>query len=79
MHFYHDCDVDCSNYAQSELTHLAIDAFDRESVLGAKPKIWVQVTRTPMAKNYWLKLGKKMEQQGDRNLNLLTPTATERW
>ena len=49
-HYNRECDIPCSNYAQTELARLAIDAFDNESVLGAKPKVWVQVTRTPRVK-----------------------------
>ena len=52
MHFNHCCEVECSNYGQSELARLAIDAYDYESVHGAKPKVWVQMSRTPRVKKY---------------------------
>ena len=42
--------MECRNYGQSELSRLAIDAYDSESVLGAKPKVWVQITRTVRVK-----------------------------
>ena len=46
MHYSHMCDVDCRNYMQDKLTHIAIDAYDRDSVLGDKPKIHVSLNRT---------------------------------
>ena len=52
MYFNHCCEVECSNYGQSELARLAIDAYDYESVHGAKPKVWVQMSRTPRVKKY---------------------------
>ena len=52
MHFNRSCEVECSNYGQSELSRLAIDAYDYQSVHGAKPKVWVQITRTQRVKKY---------------------------
>ena len=52
MHFNRSCEVECSNYGQSELARLAIDAYDYQSVHGAKPKVWVQITRTQRVKKY---------------------------
>ena len=44
--------MECSNYGQSELAKLAIDAYDYESVHGTKPKVWVQMSRTLRVKKY---------------------------
>ena len=46
MHYSNMCDVDCSSYVQDELTCIAVDAYDRDSVLRDKPKIHVSLNRT---------------------------------
>ena len=50
MHFNRCCELSCSNYGQSEISRLAVDAFDYKSVHGTKPKVWVQLTRTARVK-----------------------------
>ena len=50
LHFNKVCNLECSNNGQSNLTRLAVDAFDRESVIGSKPKIWVTLVRTNRVK-----------------------------
>ena len=50
LHFNRVCNLDCSNNGQSELSRLAVDAFDDESVHGSKPKVWVQIVRTNRVK-----------------------------
>ena len=55
-HFDKTCNLDCSDNGQSHLTRLAVEAFDSESVLGRKPKVWVQLVRTNRVKK---KLGKE--------------------
>ena len=50
MHFNRCCEVECSNYGTSEISRLAVDAFDYESVHGSKLKVWVQITRTQRVK-----------------------------
>ena len=50
MHFNRCCELSCSNYGQSEISRLAVDAFDYESVHGSKPKVWVQMSRTARVK-----------------------------
>ena len=50
MHFNRVCDLNCSNFGQSEMSRLAVEAFDNESVHGSKPKVWVQIARTNRVK-----------------------------
>ena len=50
LHFNQKCNLDCSDNGQSHLTRLAVEAFDSESVLGRKPKVWVQLVRTNRVK-----------------------------
>ena len=80
MHFNRSCEVECSNYGQSELSRLAIDAYDSESVLGAKPKVWVQITRTPRVKKY-LANNKKRAAKGTQDTETIdtddNPTLVE--
>ena len=59
MHLSNGCDVICSNYDQEKLNPLAIDAFDRDSVLGDKPKIYVSLIRTMRVKKDLAKIKKE--------------------
>ena len=55
LHFNKTCNLDCSDNGQSHLTRLAVEAFDSESVLGRKPKVWVQLVRTNRVKKNLVK------------------------
>ena len=46
MHYPNVCNIDYSNYVQDELTRIAVVAYDRESILGDKPKTHVYLYRT---------------------------------
>ena len=59
MHFNRVCDLNCSNYGQSEISRLAVDAFDNESVHGSKPKVWVQIARTARVKKVLANIKKR--------------------
>ena len=63
MHNNRCCEAECSNYGQSEISRLAVDAFDYESVHGTKPKVLVQIARTQRVKKY-LENTKKKSSKG---------------
>ena len=59
MHYRNGCDVDCRSYAQGKLTHITVDAYDRDSVLGDKPRIHVSLNRTLRVKKALAKIKKE--------------------
>ena len=73
LHFNRVCDLNCSNYGQSELSRLAVDAFDNESVHGSKLKVWVQIARTNRVKKILANIKKE---QLKRNQTRRTPKPT---
>ena len=67
LHFNRVCSLDCSNNGQSELSRLAVDAFDSESVHGSKPKVWVQLVRTNRVKKNLAKIRGAAKEKTDED------------
>ena len=68
MHFNKTCNLDCSDNGQSHLTRLAVEAFDSESVLGSKPKVWVHLVRTNRVKKNLVKFRGAAKEKPDEEV-----------